>query len=156
MSADDRKQSIEPILQLVFDGRESEALSAISLELGKSATEELRFSTTAVDAPGGKRDGKEKEGKARCDRIRLANLYTLSVFLMDKEFWAKALTALGWTIKLSEDMDEFYFLEDSRFRKALCHKMLNQRIELLKEKQMVSADQTFFIGDRVLGIRDLD
>src|SRR5260370_37858302 len=148
MSAEDGNQPIEPILQLVFDGRESEALSAIRLELGKSTTEELRFSKTAVDPPGGKSDGKEKEGKARRDRIRLANLYTLSVFLMDKEFWDKAVTALGWTIKLSEDMEDFYFLEESRFRKALCHKMLNKRIELLKEKEMGSADQTFFIGDR--------
>ncbi len=156
MSADGRKQSIEPILHLVFDGRENEALSAISLELGKSATEELLFLTTAVEAPAGKRGGKEKEDKARPNRVRLANLYTLSVFLMDRELWDKAVIALGWTIKLSEDMDEFFFLGDSRFRKALCHKMLGQQIELLKEKAMVSADKTFFIGDKILGVKDLD
>jgi hypothetical protein len=80
----------------------------------------------------------------------------LSVFLTDKELWDKAVTALAWTIKLSEDMNEFYFLDDARFRKAFCHKMLGQRIAMLKERAMVSADHPFFIGDKVLGVRDLD
>jgi len=154
MSAADGKQGIEPVLQLILDGREGEALSAIKQEFGKATTEELHFlSATAADRPGSKRDGADE---GRPERVRLANLYTLSVFLMDKESWDKAVTALGWTIKLSEDMEEFFFLEESRFRKALCHKMLGQQIELLKEKEMVSADETFFIGDKVLGVRDLD
>jgi hypothetical protein len=121
------------------------------LELGNSNIEALRFSAT--DHPGAKRDG---EDEGRRDRVRLTNLYKLSVFLMDNELW-KAVTALRWTIKLSEDMEEAYFLEDSRFRKALCHKMLGQRNEMLKEKEMISAadDETFFIGDKVLGVRDL-
>jgi hypothetical protein len=75
---------------------------------------------------------------------------------MDKECWDKAVTALAWTIKLSEDMEESFFLDDSRFRKALCHKILGQRIEMMKEKQKVSANETFFIGDEVLGVRDLN
>jgi hypothetical protein len=75
---------------------------------------------------------------------------------MDKEYWDKAVTALAWTIKLSEDMDEPYFLEESRFRKAFCHKILGHRIEMLKEKETISADETFFIGDEVLGVRDLN
>ena len=156
MSADDERQSIEPVLQLVFDGREGEAFTAISSEFGESNAEELRFSTTPVGAPGIKRDDKEKEREDRRNRVRLTNLYKLSVFLMDKECWEKAVTALGWTLKLSEDMDEPYFLEDSRFRKALCHKMMGQQIEMLQQKEMVSADKTFFIGDRILGVRDLD
>jgi hypothetical protein len=61
MSASGGEQSIEPILQLLLDGREGEALSALSLEFGKSTAEGLRFSTTPVGAPGIKRDGKEKE-----------------------------------------------------------------------------------------------
>ena len=155
MSTNDEKQSIESIVQLVFDGRESEALSAISLELGNSTIKALRFSATDVDRPGAKRDG---EDEGRRDRVRLTNLYKLSVFLMDNKLWDKAVTALRWTIKLSEDMEETYFLEDSRFRKALCHKMLGQRNEMLKETEMISAvdDETFFIGDKVLGVRDLD
>jgi hypothetical protein len=149
MNPDGRKWSIEPVLQLVFDGREGEALSAIRLELGESATDELRFLTASVDASVAK-------NVERPQRVRLANLYTLSVFLMDKECWAEAATALGWTIKLSEDMSELFFLEDARFRKALCHKMLGQPIAMLKEKERVSADKTFFVGDKVLGVGDLD
>jgi hypothetical protein len=149
MSPDGAEWSIEPVLQLVFDGREGEALSAIRLELGESATDELRFLTASADASGAK-------NVERRQRVRLANLYTLSVFLMDKECWAEAVTALGWTIKLSEDMNEFFFLEDARFRKAFCHKMLGQPIAMLKEKERVSADKTFFVGDKALGVGDLD
>jgi hypothetical protein len=143
-------QSIEPILQLIFDGRESEALSAIGLEFGPSALEEVRLSPTVT---GGKAD---VEDPGRRDRVRLANLYKLSVFLTDNELWDKAVTALAWTIKLSEEMDEPFFLEDSRFQKAFCHKMLGQKIEMLKEKKMISAHKTFFVGNKDLGVRDLD
>ena len=156
MNATGGEQSIEAILQLVLDGCEGEALSAISVEFGKSTAEELRFYETAVDSSGGKLDRFKKEREERRKRGRLANLYGLSVFLMDKECWDKAVTALEWTIRLSDDMDEPFFLEESRFRKAFCHKALGQKIEMLKEMKKVSANKTFFIGDEVLGVRDLN
>jgi hypothetical protein len=98
----------------------------------------------------------DKEGEAALNRARLASLYTLSVDLMDKALWDEAVTALGRTIELSGDMEDSFFLGEARFRKALCYKKLGRQTELLREKQMVAADQTFFIGDKVLGIRDLD
>jgi hypothetical protein len=75
MSATGGEQSIEAILQLVLDGREGEALSAIGVEFGKSTAEELRFYETAVSFSGGKRDRFEKEREERRNRGRLANLY---------------------------------------------------------------------------------
>lgn len=145
MSADNAKQGIEPVLQMLLDAREIEALAAIRLELGQSTTEELSFHTS---------EGKTAELR---DRTRLANLYTLSGFLLDEELWDKAVTAYAWTIKLSEDLDEPFFLESSRFCKAFCHKMLGQRRELLKEKKMISSDETFFVGSRMsLSVKDLD
>ena len=150
MSANDGGHSIESILQLIFDGRESEALSAISLEFGQSALEEVRLSPTII---AGKPEG---EDAGRRDRVRLANLYRLSVFLVEKELWQKAVTAFTWTIKLSEDMDDIFFIESSRFNKAFCHKKLDQRLELQKEKEMISSDETFLVGYELLGIRDLD
>jgi hypothetical protein len=89
-------------------------------------------------------------------RVQLAELYSTSVQLMDKERWDEAVVALGRTIELSEELEEPFFLEESRFRKALCYKILGRQIELLKAKRLISADQTFFIGDKVLGPRDLD
>jgi hypothetical protein len=77
MSATGGEQSIEAILQLVLDGQEGEALSAISAEFGKSTAEELRFYETAVSSSGGKRDRFEKEREERRNRGRLANLYEL-------------------------------------------------------------------------------
>ena len=74
MSANDGGQSIEPILQLIFDGRESEALSAIGLEFGQSALRELRLLPTVII---GKTDRKDPK---RRDRVRLANLFKLSMF----------------------------------------------------------------------------
>jgi hypothetical protein len=151
MSANDGGQSIEPILQLIFDGRENEALSAIGLEFGQSALRELRLLPTVII---GKTDSKDPE---RRDRVRLANLYKLSVFLMDeRRSWEKAVTALSWTINLSEEMKEPFFLEDSRFRKAVCHKKLGQKVEMLKERTMISPDRMFMVGDEDLGIGDLD
>ena len=150
MSANDGGQLIEPILQLIIDGREREALSVISLRFGQSALGELRLLPTVIaDKPKGEDAGQR-------DRVRLANLYKLSVFLTDNELWDIAVTALAWTIKLSEEMDEPFFLEDSRFQKAFCHKMLDQKIEMLKEKKMISADKIFFVADMDLGVRDLD
>jgi hypothetical protein len=90
------------------------------------------------------------------DKAQLANLYTLSVDLMDKKLWDEAVAALGRTIELSEEMQEPFFLEESRFRRALCYQILGRQTELMKEKQMIAADQTFFIGDKVLGVGDLD
>jgi len=145
MSADNTKQWIEPVLQLLFDARETEALAAICLELGQSTTEQLRFYPS---------EGKTGEPR---DRARLANLYNLSEFLIDKELWDKAVTAYAWTIKLSEDMDEHFFLESSRFCKAFCHKMLGQRREVLKEKEMISSNRTFVVRNRMLlSVKDLD
>lgn len=151
MSASEKKQSIEPILRLVFDGLENEALSAIGAEFGESAVSDLRFSTTIVGA-----ESREQESEARRDRVRLANLYRFSTFLMDRQCWDQAITAHDWTIRLSEDLKEPYFLEDSRFQKAFCYKRLGLRPELASERQMIAPDKTCFIEGRLLGIKDLD
>jgi hypothetical protein len=150
MSESERRPSIEPILRLVFDGLENDALTAIGAEFGESPASDLRFSTTTVGAESG-----ERESEARRDRVRLANLYRFSTFLMDQEHWDQAITAHDWTIKLSEDLREPYFLGDSRFRKAFCYKRLGLHAELARERQMIDPDATCFIGDRLLGIKDL-
>src|SRR4051812_28070817 len=87
MSTDGGKQSMEVIVQLVLDGRESEAFAALVLELGKLTEEDLRFSATAAG-----------EDKGRGDLLRLANRYRLSAFLTDRKVWGKAVTALACTI----------------------------------------------------------
>jgi hypothetical protein len=150
MSAGEGKQSIEPILRFVFDGFEKDALAAIAARFGESAVSELRFSTTTVGAESN--EGSE----ARSDRARLANLYRFSTFLMDRECWDQAITAHDWTIRLSEDLKEPYFLEDSRFQKAFCYKKLDLRAELAREKQMIAPNTTCFIAGRLQGIQDLD
>jgi hypothetical protein len=150
MNGNHGARSIEPILQLIFDGRESEALPAIALEFGPSAVEELSLSAIAV---GGKSDG---EDGGRRDRVRLANLYRMSVFLMDRQCWGRAVAALGWTIRLSEDMQEAFFLEDCRLRKTLCQKILDQKTEKLKENETICTDKLAFIADKNLRVGDLD
>ena len=151
MSAGEGKQSIEPILRLVFDGLENEALSAIEAKFGEAAVSDLRFSTTIVGA-----ESSEEEREARRDRVRLANLYRFSTFLMDRECWDQAIAAHDWTIRLSEDLKEPYFLGDARFQKAFCYKRLGLRAELAREKQMIAPDATCFIDGRLMGIKDLD
>ena len=144
MSADIAKPWVEPVLQLLRDARETEALAAIRSELGHAMTDELHFAAS---------QGKTDEAR---DRARLANLYGLAEFLLDHELWAEAATAFAWTIKLSEEMDEVFFLDNSRFSKAFCHKMLGHRREMLKATEVLPADQTYFVGVRgVFSIRDL-
>ena len=151
MSAGEGKPSIEPILRLVLEGLENEALTDIGAKFGESAVSNLRFSTTIAGA-----ESNEQEGEARRDRVRLANLYRFSTFLMDRECWDQAITAHDWTIRLSEDLKEPYFLGDSRFQKAFCCKKLGLRAELVREKQMITPDATCFVEGRLLGIKDLD
>ncbi|THD59208.1 MAG: hypothetical protein E7813_25220 [Bradyrhizobium sp.] len=86
---------------------------------------------------------------------RLVKLYRLSTDLMDKKLWDEAVEALDQTIELSEEMQDPFFLEESRFRTALCCKILGRQAEFLKQKQMISPDKTFFIEDRALGLKDL-
>ena len=151
MSAGKGKQPIEPILRLIFDGLENEALSAIEAMFGESAVSDFRFSTTIV---GG--ESSEEEREARRNRGRLANLYMFSTFLMDRECWDQAIAAHDWTIRLSEDLREPFFLGDSRFQKAFCYKRLGLRDELAMERQLIAPDTTCFIEGRPLGIKDLD
>lgn len=151
MSASEEKPSIELILRLVFDGLENEALAAISAEFGESAVSDLHFSPTIVGA-----ESNEQKSDARRDRVRLANLYRFSTLLVDRECWDQAITAHDWTIRLSQDLKEPYFLEDSRFQKAFCYKRLGLRAELVREKQMIAPDKTCFIEGRLMGIKDLD
>ena len=122
MSANDGGQLIEPILQLIIDGREREALSVIGLQFGQSALGELRLLPTVIaDEPKG-------EDAGRRDRVRLANLYKLSVFLTDNELWDIAVTALAWTIKLSEEMDEPFFSRTLDFRKRFAIRCWARRL----------------------------
>jgi hypothetical protein len=151
MSAGEGKPSIEPILRLVLEGLENEALTDIGAKFGESAVSNLRFSTTIVGV-----ESNEQDGEARRDRVCLANLYGFSTFLMDRECWDQAITAHDWTIRLSEDLKEPYFLGDSRFQKAFCYKKLGLRAELVREKQMITPDATCFIEGRLMGIKDLD
>ena len=75
---------------------------------------------------------------------RLVKLYRLSTDLMDKKLWDEAVEALDQTIELSEEMQDPFFLEDSRFRKALCCKILGRQAEFLKQKQMISPGRDIF------------
>jgi hypothetical protein len=75
---------------------------------------------------------------------------------MDRECWDQAINAHDWTIRLSEDLKEPYFLGDSRFRRALCYKRLGLRAELAWEKQMIAPDAICFIEGKRMGIKDLD
>jgi len=145
VSADNSSPWVEAVLQLLLDARETEALAEMRLALGHSITEALRFHTS-----------EGKVGEAR-DRVRSGNLYILSEFFLDKELWDEAVTAFAWTIKLSEEIDDVYFIESARFSKAFCHKMLGQRDEMLKETRTLSADKTYFVGaSRGFGtLRDL-
>ena len=135
---------MESVLQLLLEDRETEALAKVRSALGHFTTETLCF------------DPPQAWDETR-NNARLVHLYVLSAFLLDEELWDEAVMGFASTIKLSEALDDVYFLDSARCSKAFCHKMLGQRREMLKEREMLDPEQTYFVGVAIgfLSPRDL-
>jgi tetratricopeptide (TPR) repeat protein len=85
----------------------------------------------------------------------LPHLYRLSVMLMDAEHWADADVVLKEIIALSLAQDDVYFLDEGRFRRAVCLHMLGLADELSQAKAEIPAGTRIFIGDRHCLIDDI-
>jgi tetratricopeptide (TPR) repeat protein len=86
----------------------------------------------------------------------LPHWYRLCYLLMDQELWPEALEAADELISLSERCNESYFLDDARFRKALCLKALGRHVEIPSLKRNIAPDVVVFTAGRLYGLDDLD
>lgn len=85
----------------------------------------------------------------------LPHLYRLSVMLMDAEHWADADIVLKEIIALSLAQDDVYFLDESRFRRAVCLYMSGSADELRQARAEVPVGTRVFIGNRHCLIDDI-
>lgn len=75
--------------------------------------------------------------------------------LMTAEHWADAEIVLREIIALSLARDDVYFLDDSRFRRAVCLKMLGRVDEFKQARAEIPAGLSILIGDGRYQIDDI-
>jgi tetratricopeptide (TPR) repeat protein len=85
----------------------------------------------------------------------LPYLYQLSVILMDAEYWSDADIVLKEIIALSLANSDAYFLDESRFRRAVCLKKLGCSEEFNRAKAEIPTGTKIFLRDRSCGIEDI-
>ena len=75
---------------------------------------------------------------------RISHHHTLGWNLIKAERWAEADLSFQEVIALSLARDEVYYLDDARYRRALCLKAMRRRAEL--EKVRAELPDNFYNG----------
>jgi hypothetical protein len=151
--------SSRKILSLIHEERYDEARLLIDAEQKRLPEEAHRL--MALSARLSERLGKIGEGIAllrhaiREKPTCLPHLYQLSVLLMDAEHWNDAEVVLGEIIALSLVKDDVYFLNESRFRKAVCLYILERDDEFKQVKSEIPVGFRIFIGNGLYEIDDI-
>lgn len=86
----------------------------------------------------------------------LPHLCCLADYLMEDEQWAEAETVLDELIRLSEAMDEHYFLDDAQFSKMMCLKNLKRDAEIAVVKSRIKPGSEFIRRDGTYRLDDFD
>ena len=157
---DELFSSSRKIFSLIFDKRYEDARSLIDTEQEKFPESEAhRF--MAFSAVLHARLGEVEKGIALMRQaVReaptwLPHLSRLSDMLIDTERWEEADAVLKEVISLSLANDDVYFLDDSRFKRAVCLSMLGRTDELKRVKAELPKGVSFFIGGELLLIDDI-
>jgi hypothetical protein len=151
----------EKVIGLIFEKEFEQAVSLIERQR-QSLSSGDSHRLTALAALVKREAGSLSEGidlmqeVAREKPSWLPHLYRLSVFLMDAERWLDAGIVLDELILLSERKNDYYFVDDARFRRILCLKELRQDAGLDALKAKIPPGARFFVGDKSYGIEDLD
>lgn len=148
------------ILSLIFDKRYDEARSLIDSEqkrLPEGEAHRLMALSAVLHESLGEID---KSIALMRQAVRkkptwLPHLYQLSVMLMDLEHWGDADVVLNEIIALSLAKDDVYFLDESRFRRAICLNMLGREDELKQVKAEIPVGTRVFIGDKLYLLDDI-
>jgi len=78
----------------------------------------------------------------------LPHLYRLSVMLMDVERWDEAEVLLKEIVVLSLAKNDIYFLDESRYRRAVCLHRLGRIDEFEQSRAEIPPGTRIFIGDK--------
>jgi tetratricopeptide (TPR) repeat protein len=152
--------SSKKIYSLIRDKRYDDARLLIGLEQKRFPKAEAhRF--TALSAILHERLGEVNKSialmrqAAREKPMWLPHLYQLSVLLMDAEHWDEADIVLKEIIALSLAKNDAYFLDESRFRRAVCLNRLGRADEFKQAKAEIPEGTSIFIGDGFHRIEDV-
>ena len=163
-----RKDKAEPrdesllsgkIISLIFDKRYDEARSLIDTEqkrLPEEAHRLMALSAVLHESLGEVENSITLMRQALREKPNwLPHLYQLSVLLMDAEHWADADVVLSEIIALSLAKNDVYFLDEGRFRRAVCLDRLGRADEFKQVKAEIPAGTRVFIGDKLYRIDDI-
>jgi tetratricopeptide (TPR) repeat protein len=78
----------------------------------------------------------------------LPHLHRLSGMLMDVERWDEAEILLNEIVTLSLAQNEFYFLNDSRYRRAVCLHRLGRMAEFKRARAEIPPGTRIFLDDK--------
>lgn len=85
----------------------------------------------------------------------LPHFYRLSVLLMDAKHWDEADVVLSELVALSLAQNDAYFLNEARFRRAVCLMKLGRLKEFRQVKGEIPIGMTAFIGDKLCRVDDI-
>jgi hypothetical protein len=141
------------IISLIFDKRYDEAESLLGMarkRLPKGQVCRLEALAEVLRAKLAK-----VENSDASIRQALACLCMLSDMLMDAEHWGEAEIVLSELIGLSLTANEAFFLDDSRFRRAVCLKALGRLDEFKKAKAEIPLGTRIFMGSGLWRVDDI-
>jgi hypothetical protein len=143
----------EEIISLVFDKRYEEAESL----LGTVRKRLLKGQACRLEALSEVLREKlaKVENSDASVRQALACLCMLSDMLMDAEYWGDAEIVLSELIGLSLAANEAFFVDDSRFRRAVCLKALGRLDELKVAKAEIPPEMRIFMGSGLWRVDDI-
>jgi tetratricopeptide (TPR) repeat protein len=141
------------ILSVIFDKRYAEAKLLIDKEQARfPARHAHRF--MSLSAVLLRRSGEVDESIALLRQALRAtptwrpHLFELAVLLMDVERWDEAEVLLKEIVALSLAKSEFYFLDESRYRRAVCLHRLGRTEEFKRARAEIPPGTRIFIGDK--------
>lgn len=140
------------IISLVFDRRYDEARWLLA---AKREDEGLSHCLGAFSRALQERINSAGKDDASMRRV-LAALHMLACLLMDEEHWGAAEPVVNELLRLSLASSESFFLDDARFRKAICLKALRRVDDYYVARAEIPAGTTIFMADGEWRVRDID
>lgn len=141
------------VISLVFDRRYDEARSFLCAR--QKEGDELSYRLAEFSEALQEKIGLADKGDASMRRV-LAALHMLACLLMDQEYWGAAELVVNELVRLSLASSESFFLDDARFRRAVCLKALRRADEYEIARAEIPAGTSIFMADGEWRLRDID
>lgn len=143
---------LKEVISLVFDRRYDEARTLLYVTQKKDEEILVGFAAFAEALRAYVSLG--DNGDASMRRV-LAALHMLACLLMDHEYWLPAELVVKELVRLSLSSNETFFLDDARFRRAVCLKALRRTDEYETAKAEIPAGTRIFMSDGEWRVQDI-